>query len=197
MNRKQIREAVRGSIQFKIKSFLGLVPTEKDYTFTKYYAKAWMTKPRLSSEEQILYLTSKAIFFAQKGDFYNSYQYFRMAYLDSVEDVERESCQNKIWQNLTERERSNIRLKSYSRASDEAESEREYVDNQKEIMDRSYSLSNGSTKPEYNFPLLKRLRSGLKYWQRQQLLHPKRDCPDISIKEIRRFREKLDQILNN
>lgn len=194
---KQVREAVREGKLFKIKSFLELVPNKRDYTLTSRYAKAWMTEPTLSSEQQVSYLVSKAILLTKKEDFYNSYQYLRYAYEDAVDDVQSRANERKIWQNLSERERSEIRLRSYSKASDEAENERENINSQEKIGERAYNLSNNNTEPQYDILLLKKLRGGIKYWQRQQALHPEKDdAHSFFVGNAKRFRESLDDILN-
>jgi hypothetical protein len=195
---KQVREAVRESRCFKVKSFLDVVPTTKDYMMTANVAKLWYSKARLPREQYIRYLVSKGNLTSLEAhtgnDFYNAMYYLRLAYQDAIEEVEIVARNNCRWQQLSEAEKSEARLGAYAQNSDESEDEDDCWEGQQEIVRKSSSLSQGSPRPEYDFGLLRRIRSGLKYWEKR-VKQEKTNPLEISLKNKTNFLQHLDEIL--
>ena len=195
---KQVREAVREGRCFKIKAALDLVSTTKDYRMTANAAKYWYSEARLPRDQQIRYLVSRGNLITLKAttenEFYNAITNLRFAYRDAVEEVEIVARDSHAWQQLTESEKNNVLLEAYARNSEESRGEDECRQGQKEIGRRNKSLSHGSPEPQYDLSLLRRIRSGLKYWDKK--VNERKAMPTaFFLDEKNKFLQHLDEIL--
>jgi hypothetical protein len=159
---KQVREAVRQSCWYKLKKKLD---------------NPWINFNHgpedlgLEGEQQPLYLISKANLSNLKNELEGPHGYLGLAYRLLVEDVKKIANKRKMWQSLEEKEKRAITLSAYARTSEEAtrynESDEEYYQNQRSIGRIESELNRGSTEPEYNLKLLKRLRGAIKHYSKK------------------------------
>lgn len=195
---RQVRKAVRESLGFKIKSFLDLVPKDKDYRMTAAVARLWYSEARLPREQQIRYLVSKGNFITLKArteeDFHNSMDYLRAAYEDAVEEVERIARNNCAWQKLSKSEQSEAILQAYAKNSNQSRDEDECWQGQQEITKKSSALNSGSPNPEYDLGLLRRIRSGLRYWAKN-IARNNNTPATIFLEQKESYLKHLDEIL--